>query len=109
MPHARPVLQSLPLVCRDGHAVIVNTDSLSVVDRDTPSRDLVFTITSSLQFGKLVKFTEKLPHDMAGGWRIGDMAGRLKDHSHSVKSEVEFSCFYCHKTILYSFSYHNKD
>ena len=63
------------MTCQNGHAIIIKSNTLSVMDRDTPNRDLILRLTHPLLLGKLVKFKERLPHDMLNGWKLGMMAG----------------------------------
>ncbi|CAK8671603.1 unnamed protein product [Clavelina lepadiformis] len=68
-----PSVRTATVVCQSGHALLIKNVSLTVIDSDTSNDDLVFTVTSNLRYGKLVKFKEKLPHDMLDGWKLGMM------------------------------------
>ena len=85
------------MVCENGHAIIIKSNSLTVVDNDTPDRNLVFTISSPLNFGKLVKFRQPLPHDMRNGWKIGMISGKINvcvDAQGCCCFENFFSCMF---------------
>nr|XP_039273813.1 extracellular matrix protein FRAS1-like [Styela clava] len=59
-----PSVKTNTLICKNGHATMILNASLLVHDEDTPTNELVFTVTSLPRHGYLVKFSEKMPHDM---------------------------------------------
>ena len=91
--NTEPVVSTTTITCQNGHAVLIKNVSLLVSDDDTPEEDLIFTVDSSLTFGKLVKYSESLPHDMQAGGLTVDMLKKSKKTN--IIITVTATTYYC--------------
>nr|XP_026692904.1 extracellular matrix protein FRAS1 isoform X2 [Ciona intestinalis] len=84
----QPQVETRTLLCREGQAVVINTESLDVNDPDTPRDQITITMTSQLLHGKLIKSPESLPHSV-DGMDFNNMEDKeMLDDSESFELEV---------------------
>nr|CAB3247083.1 extracellular matrix protein FRAS1 [Phallusia mammillata] len=86
-----PRVLTSTIECRNGHAVLIRNVSLYVEDPNTPNDQLIFTITSQLEFGKLVKFANKQAANMPTEWEVGSMMMKKQGGKGMMKAVTDLT------------------